>query len=67
MRKQIQYESEVRTAMLGGREIRIENLTPTLSPEEHTERKREIESLLFDVFIKYTNETKKGQPAANTV
>jgi hypothetical protein len=52
--KQVQYESEVRTAMLGGREIRVENLTPVLSPKEREERKREIEKLLFNVFVKYT-------------
>jgi len=48
-----QYNREIRTAMLGGRQIRVENLTPVLSPEEHTARKREIESRLYDVFSKY--------------
>ena len=50
----IQYQSEVRTATLGGREIRVEHLTPVLSPEDREARKREIEALLFDVFVKYT-------------
>ena len=49
----IQYKSEIKTAMLGGREIRVEHLTPILTPEEREERKREIEQLLFNVFVKY--------------
>ena len=50
---QIQYESKVKTAMLGTRKIRIEHLTPILSAEEREARKREVESCLFDVFVKY--------------
>ena len=55
---QIQYESEVRTAMLGGRKIRVEHLTPILTPKEREERKREIENCLFDVFVKYKGNQK---------
>lgn len=54
---QVQYQSEVTTAKLGDREIRLENLTPILSPKEHEERKREIESRLYDVFAKYANKS----------
>lgn len=48
-----QYESEIRTGTLGGRQIRLENLTPILTPEERATRKREIENRLYDVFVKY--------------
>ncbi|GHU59911.1 hypothetical protein AGMMS49975_28090 [Clostridia bacterium] len=53
MREQIEYETEITTAMLGDRQIRVENLTPILTPEECVERKREIENVLFEVFVKY--------------
>ena len=59
MSNTIQYESEVKTAMLGNRKIRLENLTPILSPEEREARKREIESRLFDVFVKYKDKAYK--------
>ena len=53
MLKTIQYKTEIRTARLGNREIRLESLTPILSLEERAERRREIERRLYDVFIKY--------------
>lgn len=56
---QVQYQSDVITARLGDREIRLENLTPILSLKEHNERKREIESRLYDVFIKYAKKSAK--------
>lgn len=56
---QVQCQSEVTTARLGNREIRLENLTPILSPKEHEEQKREIENRLYDVFIKYANKSDK--------
>lgn len=56
---QAQYQSEVTTTKLGDREIRLENLTPVLSPKEHEERKREIESRLYNVFAKYANKSDK--------
>lgn len=61
--RQVQYQSEITTARLGDREIRLENLTPVLSPEEHEKQKREIESRLYDVFVKYT----KNQPKSKSV
>lgn len=51
--KPIPYNREVKTAMLGDTEIRVEHLTPVLSPEEREIRKREIENRLFEVFVKY--------------
>jgi hypothetical protein len=49
----IRFESEVKTVPFGGGTIRIENLTPVLSPKDREKRKREIEVRLFDVFSKY--------------
>ena len=55
----IKYKSEVKTVSLGGgRTIQIENLTPILTPKEREQRKREIESQLYDVFSKYQNKEK---------
>lgn len=56
---QVQYQSEVTTARLGNREIRLESLTPILPPKEREERKREIENRLYDVFIKYAKKSAK--------
>ena len=53
MNKPMQYKTEIKTARLGNREIRLESLTPILSQEERAERRREIERRLYDVFIKY--------------
>ena len=49
----ISYHKEVKTASFQGRTITLENLTPILSPKAQDKRKREIESCLFEVFIKY--------------
>jgi len=56
---QVKYQSEVKTASLGGRTITIENLTPVLSPKERERRKRDIEKRLFDVFSKYAEKPRK--------
>jgi hypothetical protein len=56
----IRYTSEVKTATLGGRKIRLENLTPILSPDERDVRKREIENRLFEIFVKYTGRNNKN-------
>lgn len=48
------YKSETKTVPFGGGTIKIEHLTPVLSPEEGVKRKREIETRLFEVFSKYT-------------
>jgi len=49
----ITYHKEVKTASFQGKPITLENLTPILSPKAQDKRKREIESCLFEVFIKY--------------
>ena len=48
-----QYTSEVRTVPFGKGTIRVENLTPVLSPKEREKRRREIENRLYNVFAKY--------------
>ena len=53
MQTQIRYESEIRSVLFGDRTITIENLTPILSPKERERRRREVESRLYEVFIKY--------------
>jgi len=53
----IRYESEVKTVPFGNGTIRIENLTPILSPKDREKRKREVETRLFDVFSKYGSRT----------
>jgi len=47
------FESEIKTVPFGNGTIRIENLTPVLSPKDREKRKREVETRLFDVFSKY--------------
>jgi len=56
-KQKIKYKTEVRTAMLGGQEIRVEHLTPVLSAMERKERKKEIEECLFSVFVKYVGKS----------
>jgi hypothetical protein len=55
----VRYEIEVKTVPFGSGTIRIENLTPILSPKDREKRKREIESRLFDVFSKYPDRKRK--------
>ena len=49
------YRKEVKTASFQGKSITVENLTPMLSPRarDKRKRKREIESCLYEVFVKY--------------
>ena len=47
------YESEVKTVPFAGGTIRLENLTPILSPKDMAKRRREVETCLYDVFSKY--------------
>ena len=56
---QVKFESEVKIVPFGNGKIRVENLTPVLSPKDREKRKREIEIRLFDVFSKYTDK-KRG-------
>jgi len=53
MQTAVKYQSEIITMPLGGKMIRLENLTPILTPKERERRKRDIEKRLYDVFSKY--------------
>ena len=64
MHKPMQYQSEIKTATLGDRQIRVEHLTPVLSPKERAERKRGIENCLYNVFVKYTDKPDKQRQSA---
>ena len=55
------FESEVKIVPFAGGTIRIENLTPILSPKDREKLNREVESRLYEVFTKYTD--KKHLPA----
>ena len=56
MQAQVQYESEIKTAVHGDRTITVKNVTPIYSPQERDKRNREIERRLFDVFVKYAGQ-----------
>ena len=49
------YDSEAYNVLGRKGNIRIENLSPQLSREEHLEQRKCIEEGLFEIFIKYTN------------
>jgi hypothetical protein len=59
MYTQIQYMSEIKTVPFGDGMMTIENLTPVLSPREREKVRREIESRLFNVLLKYTNKKRR--------
>ena len=61
MEQQIKYQTEIKTATMGGRTITIRNLTPILSPEERERRRREIEICLYNIFIKYEKNKQKTE------
>ena len=56
MKAQVNYESEVKSAVLGDRTITVKNLTPVFPPQEQDKRNREIERRLFEVFRKYAGQ-----------
>ena len=55
MQTQTKYHSEIVTVPYGAGTITIENLTPILSPKDRENRKREVESRLYEVFSKYAD------------
>jgi hypothetical protein len=56
----VRFESEAKTVPFGGGTIRIENLTPVLSPKDREKRKREIETRLYEVFSKYRDKNQSS-------
>jgi len=55
----IKYKVEAKTIPFGKGTIKVENLTPVLSPDERVKRKREVESRLYSVFSKYAGKKNK--------
>ena len=53
MQTAVKYNSEIKSIPLGGKMITLENLTPILTPKERERRKKDIEKLLYEVFVKY--------------
>ncbi|MDR1439328.1 MAG: hypothetical protein LBJ10_04790 [Clostridiales bacterium] len=49
----VKYSVETATVMFQGKPITLTSRTPILSPEQREKRKREIESILYNVFKKY--------------
>ncbi len=49
----ISYKKQTEIVNFQGREIPLENLTPILSPEQETVKRRELEQRLYEVFRKY--------------
>ena len=61
----VEYEEEERIVPFGDGTVRFVSRTPILTPEERVRREREIESQLFDVFIKYTGKKRLYAECAN--
>jgi hypothetical protein len=57
----IRFEIELKTVPFGGGTIRLENLTPVLSPKDREKCRRDVESRLYDVFSNYAD---KNRPSA---
>ena len=57
MMKQQNYAKETKTAVFKGKPITVTHITPALSAEERAKRKRDIESQLYDVFVKYNDKS----------
>jgi hypothetical protein len=47
------FRKEIKTAPFGKGTIQVESLTPLLAPKEKEKRRREVESRLYSVFVKY--------------
>ena len=61
MQVHIKYKVEKKTVMFGNDKVTIENHIPILSPKEKAKRHRDIETLLFGVLKKYTNNPPENQ------
>jgi len=47
------YTAETTTVPFQGKLIQFTNCTPILTPEQREKRKKEIESVLYNIFKKY--------------
>lgn len=53
-----EHRTDVETVRLRGRDIRVEHVGPVLEESRRLETLREIEAGLYDIFIKYSEESK---------
>ena len=53
MTQSVTYQRETKSVPIQEKTIVLESLTPVLSPKEKTQRKKEIERRLYEVFCKY--------------
>ena len=53
MQTPVKFEREARTIPFMGKTIEVVNLTPILTPKERERRRREIEKMLYGIFVKY--------------
>ena len=59
----ISYKTQTEIVNFQGREIPLENLTPILTPEQETVKRRELEQRLYEVFRKYASHRQTEEPA----
>ncbi|MCI9432806.1 MAG: hypothetical protein HFF70_10340 [Oscillospiraceae bacterium] len=45
-------------------EIRLENITPILTPEQEAAKRQELEQRLYEVFRKYASHRQTEEPAS---
>ena len=57
----ISYKMQTEIVKFQGREIPLENITPILTPEQETVKRRELEQRLYEVFRKYQQ---RGKPTS---
>lgn len=57
---QTSYAKETKTTQFQGKPITVTHLTPILTPKQREKRKDEIESQLYDVFIKYSKNKRRA-------
>jgi hypothetical protein len=48
-----QFTVETKTVYLQGKPVTLTSSTPILTPEQREKRKREIETRLYDICLKY--------------
>lgn len=58
--RQLTYTAEKHTATIRDQTITIENMIPQLTEQERLEQYQEIESGLFEIFIKYEKNQNKS-------
>lgn len=60
----ISYKKQTEIVNFQGREIPLENLTPTLTLEQEEAKRRELEQRLYEVFRKYASHRQTEEPVS---